>query len=127
MTSNYFNRPTGTIHSLQWVFAIPFYNFTSMCNLSAVYRDESLSQIHPDEILIVHLPGSCKNPLQKIGNLLYRLTVSCKANLSQVPIILGLPTHKQEFCSPSLQPSLRCKTHAFLPPGLRHLDNFIIP
>jgi hypothetical protein len=22
----------------------------------------------------------------------------------------------QEFCSPSLQPSLRCKTHAFLPP-----------
>ena len=71
--------------------------------------------------------------------------VSCKANLSQVLIILGLPTRKQEYCSPSLQPSLRCKTHAFLPtrtplsrqinyimttpaplPGLCHHVNFII-
>jgi len=35
--------------------------------------------------------------------------------LLEVLIESGLPTHKQEFCSPSLQPSLRCKTHAFLP------------
>ena len=88
MTSNYFNRPTGTIHSLQWVFAIPFYNFTSMCNLSAVYRDKSLSKLHPDEILIVHLPGSCKNPLQKIGNLLYRLTVRWHSSQTPTPSTL---------------------------------------
>jgi len=62
-----------------------------------------------------------------------------------VLIIPGLPTHKQEFCSPSLQPSLRCKTHASLPtrtspsgqfyhdpkiptrlPGLSRSYNFII-
>ena len=48
--------------------------------------------------------------------------ISCKANLHQVFITPWLPTHKQEFCSPSL----RCKTHAFCLPGLRHLDNFII-
>jgi len=30
-------------------------------------------------------------------------------------VIPWLLTHKQEFGSPSLQPSLRCQTHAFLP------------
>jgi|WetSurMetagenome_2_1015567.scaffolds.fasta_scaffold00598_10 hypothetical protein len=43
----------------------------------------------------------------------YRRAVSCKANLPQVLIVPGLPTRAQEFCSPSLQPSRRCKTHAF--------------
>jgi hypothetical protein len=46
---------------------------------------------------------------------LNRRAVSCKANLPQVLTIPGLPMHKQEFCSPSLLPSRRCKTHAFLP------------
>jgi hypothetical protein len=36
--------------------------------------------------------------------------------VKQFSLVPGLPMHKQEFCSPSLQPSLRCKTHAFLPP-----------
>jgi hypothetical protein len=41
-------------------------------------------------------------------------------------IILWFPTHKQEFCNPSLRPSLRCKTLAFYLPGLRRLNNFIM-
>jgi hypothetical protein len=41
--------------------------------------------------------------------------VSCKADLPQVLTIPGLPTHKQEFGNPSLQPSRRCQTHASLP------------
>jgi hypothetical protein len=60
-------------------------------------------------------------------------------------IVSELPMRKQEFCSISLQPSLRRQTHAFLPartppfrqfylnmttptnlPGLCYLDNFII-
>jgi len=63
----------------------------------------------------------------------------------QTLIVPWLPTCKQEFCSPSLQPSRRCKTHAFLPartppsrrlfhtmttlarlPGLYHRCNFIL-
>jgi hypothetical protein len=43
------------------------------------------------------------------------LAVSCKANRDRASIISGLPTRAQEFCSPSLQPSRRCKTHAFWP------------
>jgi hypothetical protein len=75
-----------------------------------------------------------------------KLPLPTRPNCGQVITVPGLPTHKQEFCSPSLQPSLRCKTHAFLPartppsrqllrtmttptrlPGLCHLarrDNF---
>jgi len=30
-------------------------------------------------------------------------------------LIPGLPSRKQEFGNPSLQPSLRCQTHASLP------------
>jgi len=78
------------------------------------------------------------------GNLLYRRAVSCKAKCGQVLTVPGLPTHKQEFCSLSLQPSRRCKTHASLPartptsiqfhhdtkttarlPRLCHIDNLI--
>jgi hypothetical protein len=49
-------------------------------------------------------------------NALYCRAVSCKANLSHIRSVPGFPTRAQEFCSPSLQPCLRYKTHAFLPP-----------
>jgi len=35
-----------------------------------------------------------------------------------------LPTRAQEFCSPSLQPSRRCKTHAFLPTRIQPSGQF---
>ncbi len=57
---------------------------------------------------------------------LYQRAVSCKANLPQVLITPGLPTRAQEFCSPSLQPSRRCKTHAFLPTQTPPFSNLIM-
>jgi hypothetical protein len=46
-----------------------------------------------------------------------RLDKHAKYNSKKVGSIHvpGLPTRKQEFGSSSLQPSLRCKIHAFLP------------
>ena len=49
------------------------------------------------------------------GNSLYHRAVICKANCGQVFTVPGLPMRKQEFGNPSLQPSLRCQTHASLP------------
>ena len=83
-----------------------------LCTWTAKTR--AIPSLHRDSFL-AKVPGLC--PVLASGNTtsLYCRAVSCKANYVQVLIIPVLPTHKQEFCSPSLQPSLRCKTHASLP------------
>src|SRR5665647_824231 len=109
------------------VFASPLRQFyldgTTHAHLSGLSRQDSsiwtrkLASVNRD------FAKTHANP-DTDGNSPYHRAVSCKANLPQALIIPGLPTHKQEFCNPSLQPSRRCKTHAFLPartPPLRQL------
>jgi len=59
------------------------------------------------------------------GNSLYHRAVSCKAKLRQVLIISGLSTYKQEFCSPSLQPSRLQNTCFFARPDSAIWTNLI--
>lgn len=72
--------------------------------------------IHPIIAYIVHLSGM-------EGAHINELATSLKKNHSADNLLPDEKTknkypdtQKQEFVSPSLQPSLRCQTHAFLPP-----------
>ena len=69
-----------------------------------LYRDTEILPIYRD------FAKTHANP-DTDGNSPYHRAVICKV-FNTIP---GYPTHKQEFGSPSLQPSLHCQTHAFLP------------
>jgi hypothetical protein len=98
------------------VFARYLNNFIVTRQLSSTCRD----LVPSNSFIVTSGCSSIYQDLQKPrhrdadGNSLNRRAVSCKANYRSL-ILPGLPTRAQEFCSPSLQPSRRCKTHAFWP------------
>ena len=108
---------------------VPRHSYNSQ-NLYPDGKKCAIPSLHRDNFS-AKVPGPC--PVLASGNTtsLYCRAVSCKANLHQALILPGLPTHKQEFGGPSLQPSLRRQTHAFLPkqtPPYRQLyHNIKIP
>jgi len=76
-----------------------------MRDLSAIYRDKSLSQLQPDKKTRCHISGLCKNPLHTRGNLLYRRPLCCNNILSAVyPLApnLFLRLYREKFLVPWL-------------------------
>ena len=81
--------------------------------LSAVSaKTRAITSLHRDSFL-PKVSGFCPVLSSVNAYLFYQRAVSCKANLPQVNTTPGLTTHKQEFCSPSLQPSLRLQNPCF--------------
>jgi len=93
-------------------------NFIVTGQLASVYRDSAVKAVLSGREYSRPSTGTLQKPRHRLTQTATNPTcraVSCKANLPYILILPGLPTHKQEFCSSSLQPSLRCKTHALLP------------